>query len=207
MNAPFASGREADVWALDDERVLRRYRHGGDVGPEAAVMAYVGAAGYPVPRVYAAEGADLVMERLDGGTMLDALLGGRLDLAAGADILVDLHTRLHAIPGRVVHLDLHPDNVMLTSRGPVVIDWRNAAEGPPDRDVAMTALIMAQVTLWDEPTVAAAARAGLAAFQERIDPPAHAELLHVVGMRRRNPTMTPAELAALDEAAALVRTR
>jgi aminoglycoside phosphotransferase (APT) family kinase protein len=207
VDAPLASGREADVWALDDERVLRRYRDGDDVGPEAAMMAYVGAAGYPVPRVYAAEGTDLVMERLDGGTMLGALLAGRLDLAAGADLLVDLHTRLHAIPGRVVHLDLHADNVMLTSRGPVVIDWRNAAEGPPDRDVAMTALIMAQAAFWDDPAIAAAARAGLEAFQERADPPARAELLHVVGMRRRNPTMSPAELAALDEAAALVRTR
>jgi aminoglycoside phosphotransferase (APT) family kinase protein len=207
VDTPLASGREADVWALDDGRVLRRYRHGGDAGPEAAVMAYVGAAGYPVPRVYSAEGTDLVMERLDGETMLDALLGGRLCLAAGADLLVDLLGRLHAIPGRVVHLDLHPENVLLTSRGPVVIDWRNAAEGPPGRDVAMTALIMAQAALWDDATVAAAARAGLDAFQERAEPPAHADLLHVVGMRRRNPTMTPAELAALDDAAALVRTR
>lgn len=207
METPLASGRDADVWALDDGRVLRRYRHGGDAGPEAAVMERVGAAGYPVPRVYAAEGTDMVLERLDGETMLDALVGGRFGLTAGADVLVDLHARLHAIPGRILHLDLHPANVMLTSRGSVVIDWRNAAEGPPDRDVAMTALIMAQVALWDDATLAAAARAMLDAFQERAEPPAHAELLHVVGMRRRNPTMTPAELAALDDAAALVRTR
>lgn len=37
-----ASGRDADVFALGDDRVLRRYRLGGDVGPEAELMAYVG---------------------------------------------------------------------------------------------------------------------------------------------------------------------
>jgi len=33
---------------------------------------------------------------------------------------------------RIVHLDLHPENVMLTVSGPVVIDWRNATDGDPD---------------------------------------------------------------------------
>ncbi len=32
---------------------------------------------------------------------------------------------------RIVHLDLHPGNVMLTAGGPVVIDWTNVAAGPP----------------------------------------------------------------------------
>lgn len=195
------------MFALDDRRVLRRYRHGGDTAAEAAVMAHVAAAGYPVPRVYAADGPDLVLERLDGGTMLTALVAGRLALDAAADLLVDLLARLHAGPGRIVHLDLHPDNVMLTDRGPVVIDWRNAAEGPPGRDVAMTALIMAQAALGDDPAVAPAARAGLDAFQARAPRPVRAERDHVVAMRRDNPTMTPAELAALDAAAALVLTR
>jgi tRNA A-37 threonylcarbamoyl transferase component Bud32 len=55
---PLASGRDADVVAVDAQRVLRRYRHGGD----AAVMAYLAEAGFPVPTVYHVEGADLVME-------------------------------------------------------------------------------------------------------------------------------------------------
>jgi aminoglycoside phosphotransferase (APT) family kinase protein len=195
------------VYALDDRRVLRRYRQGGDTAAEASVMARVAAAGYPVPRIHSADGPDLVLERLDGATMLTALVAGRLALDAAADLMVDLLARLHAVPGRIVHLDLHPDNVMLTARGPVVIDWRNAAEGPPDRDVAMTALIMAQAALGDDPAVATAARAGLAAFQARAPRPVRVELDHVVAMRRRNPTMTADELAALDEAAALVLTR
>lgn len=214
MDHLLASGRDADVFALDDHRVLRRYRGGGDTAREAAVMAYLARLGFPVPAVHDARGPDLVMERLDGETMLAAMIAGRLDTVAGVRLLVDLHDRLHALPARigahpgdrVLHLDLHPDNVMLTVRGPVVIDWRDSDEGPADRDVAMTALILAQVTLWEEPPLVAAARAGLDAFHDRAATPRRRELDHVVAMRRRNPAMTAQEVADLDRAAALVRT-
>ena len=43
----------------------------------------------------------------------------------------------------MLHLDLHPGNVMFTARGPVVIDWTNARAGAPAADVAMAYLIMA----------------------------------------------------------------
>jgi aminoglycoside phosphotransferase (APT) family kinase protein len=209
-----ASGRDADVFALDDDRVLRRYRGGGDTAREAAVMAYVARLGFPVPAVHDCGGPDLVMERLDGETMLAAMIAGRLDAVAGIRLLAGLHDRLHALPARrgahpgdrVLHLDLHPDNVMLTARGPVVIDWRNSDEGPADRDVAMTALILAQVTLRDDPPLAAAARVGLDAFLVHAPTPRRRELDHVVAMRRRDPAMTAQEVADLDRAAALVRT-
>ena len=42
----------------------------------------------------------------------------------------------------MLHLDLHPGNVMLTSRGPVVIDWTNAGAGPAGADVAMAYVII-----------------------------------------------------------------
>lgn len=210
-----ASGRTADVFAIDETRVLRRYRDGGNAAPEAAVMTYVAAAGYPVPVVYAVDGPDLVLERLDGETVLDALLAGRIDIEACAEVLVDLHDRLHALPAqlsaestdRVVHLDLHPLNVMLTSRGPVVIDWRNAAEGPADFDVAMTALIFAEVAVGSDAQLAGPGRAGLAAFQRRAQPPRASQLRRALQMRRVNPTLSVVEKAALDRAAALVHTR
>lgn len=44
---------------------------------------------------------------------------------------------------RIVHLDLHPGNVMPTPDGPVVIDWTNGWAGPASADVAMAYLIMA----------------------------------------------------------------
>lgn len=40
------------------------------------------------------------------------------------------------------HLDFHPDNVILTSSGPVVIDWMTAARGEPGLDVARTLLLL-----------------------------------------------------------------
>jgi aminoglycoside phosphotransferase (APT) family kinase protein len=41
-------------------------------------------------------------------------------------------------PSRSSRLDLHPENVMITADGPVVTDWTNAADGPPELDLAMT---------------------------------------------------------------------
>jgi Ser/Thr protein kinase RdoA (MazF antagonist) len=133
------------------------------VRAEAEMMLHLGQAGYPVPAVYDADGRDLVMERLDGRDML-ADLGRRPWLARRhARTLADLHNRLHQIeappawpevvgPGGIVlHLDLHPGNVMLTRRGPVVIDWSNASSGPAGADVAMAYLIMASSEVDDLP--------------------------------------------------------
>ena len=40
------------------------------------------------------------------------------------------------------HLDFHPDQVMLTVTGPVVIDWMNARAGQPAADVAYTLIML-----------------------------------------------------------------
>jgi Phosphotransferase enzyme family len=148
------AGRAADVYDIGAGRVLRRYRVPFDVQAEAAVMQHLDRAGFPVPRIYDAEGSDLVMERLDGHDML-AVLGRQPWLVRRhGRTLAALHNRLHEIPApaglaaatgpgdRVLHLDLHPGNVMLTSRGPVVIDWSNARAGAAGADVAMAYLIM-----------------------------------------------------------------
>jgi aminoglycoside phosphotransferase (APT) family kinase protein len=145
-------GRSADVYDIGGGRVLRRYRYPVDVRHEALIMRHVGQAGYPVPAVYDIDGADLVMDRLDGSDMLAAIVSRPWTVRAHARTLADLHNRLHEItappgwnPGRgdkVVHMDLHPANVMLTSHGPVVIDWSNARSGTPGADVAMAYLLM-----------------------------------------------------------------
>lgn len=213
--ALLASGRDADVFVLDESRVLRRYRHGGDTAPEAALMAYVSVGGYPVPTVYDADGPDLVLERLDGESLLASMLAGRTGIGAAADLLVSLHDCLHALPARfgadptdrILHLDLHPQNVMVTSRGPMVIDWRNAAEGPADLDVAMTALILAEVAVSPGSPLADIARTGLDAFQRRAESPRASQLRRAVDLRRVDPALSATEKAALGGAAALVRTR
>lgn len=125
---------------------------------EAKTMEHVRSHGYPVPAVESLsdDGFDLVMERLDGPSMLGALERRPWSLRRCASMLAVLHHRLHEIPpppwipdapfgsgDRLLHLDLHPLNVMMTSRGPVVIDWPNAVRGDPSVDVALTWVLMA----------------------------------------------------------------
>jgi aminoglycoside phosphotransferase (APT) family kinase protein len=208
---PFAAGREADVFALDDERVLRRYRDGGDATREAALMTYLHDHGYPVPAVHSATGPEIVMERLDGPTMAQALLAGTFPIADAAVMMADLLRRLHRIPGRsgtgtVGHFDFHPENVLLTARGPMVIDWRNGRDGPADLDTALCALILAQVAIGSIPHEMRALVGELldlflaAAPGDPLD-----RLDEAVEIRRANVTMSADEVAALGTASAFVR--
>ena len=165
-----ASGNEADVYALDEHRVVRRHRHMTDVSGEAEVMAYVGGLGYPVPAVYEVRGSEMEMERLHGPTMALALVSGDITASEGAAMLAGLLSRLHDLPpmpgntGRILHLDLHPENIMVTGRGPVVIDWVNARHGEPDLDVALSSLILAMVATDDHHAWSAPAGDFLDAF-------------------------------------------
>ena len=208
------AGRAADVYDIGGGRVLRRYRVPFDVEPEAAVMRHVGQAGFPVPRVYDADGPDLVMERLDGRDMLAELSRRPWLVRRHGRTLAALHNRLHeiqapaglapaSVPGdRVLHLDLHPANIMLTSRGPVVIDWSNARAGAAGSDVAMAYLIMASsdtdlIPAPLRPVVgtlrAALVRQFLAGVHD--DPKAH--LARVARERAQDPHVRPAERSRL----------
>ena len=140
-------GRTAVVHDLGDGRVLRRYRDPrADAAREARFMSLAAAHGVPVPRVLGADGPDLVMERIDGPSMLDVLLD-EPDAADGhGRILAALHRSLDAVPappGRLLHGDLHPGNVLLGPAGPVLVDWTNAGAGPAAQDVAVTWLVLA----------------------------------------------------------------
>ncbi|WP_282697681.1 phosphotransferase [Streptomyces sp. CC208A] len=200
-------GRSADVYEVggdDGGWVLRRYRDGGDAEREARLMARLAGAGYPVPAVREAAGPDLVLERLTGPSLLDALLAGAYEPEPAGALLANLLHRLHTLPGGVVHLDLHPGNVMLTEdRGPVVIDWRTAEEGAdPGLDRAMSALLLAEVAVSEEP-YAPGARGGLAALLAAAPGP----LLLAEARTRRaaDPNLTAGEVAALGRAEGLVR--
>lgn len=155
MSELIGAGRSADVYAHGTGLVLRRYRAPHDTLREAAVMQYVHDRGFPVPTVVESSGSDLVMERVDGPTMLADLSRRPWRLRRHARVLAELHNRLASIPApdwlegpfedrdAVVHQDLHPDNVVLTPQGPVVIDWTGAVAGHPGREVASTWVIMA----------------------------------------------------------------
>jgi len=139
-----AEGRASEIVDIGDGRVLRRFKAGGRPAREAEIMENAAAHGYPVPRVLDVRDDALVLERVDGPTMLAELRRRPWAMSGHARMLAQLHDRLHEIPleeGRILHLDLHPANVLLSSRGPVVIDWTNARAGEPALDVALTWVI------------------------------------------------------------------
>lgn len=149
-------GRAADIYDVGDGLVLRRTRDGTSVERSAAAMRHLREHGYPVPRVEHAEGGDLVMERIEARSMLDQFPRRPWRVRSMARLLGELHARLAEVPlpdigleerfgppTSLLHGDLHPDNVMLTDHGPVVIDWDNVAVGPAAADVASTWLIVA----------------------------------------------------------------
>ena len=135
-----AEGRDTEIVAYGPDRVLRRPKRprsldGRGRGHGAGSLDH----GYPCPRVFEVVPDGLVMERIDGVSMLDDLVSHPWRLRGHAATLAELHDRLHQLdapdglpepfgPGRaLVHGDLHPGNVMLTLDGPLVIDWTNAA--------------------------------------------------------------------------------
>jgi len=120
-------------------------------------MNYLAGHGYPVPAVedISDDGCDLVMQRIDGRSMVQQLGRAPWSVYRQADTLARLHQQLHEIPApdflpsapvsegsSILHLDLHPLNVIISSSGPVVIDWTSACVGNPDADVALAWLLM-----------------------------------------------------------------
>jgi tRNA A-37 threonylcarbamoyl transferase component Bud32 len=124
-----AAGRASEILDLGDGRVLRRYKAGGRPDREARIMAHARAHGIAVPHVHEVRDDGLVLERIDGPTMLADVWARPWRAPRAAHTLAALHARLHAIAfedGRLLHLDLHPENVLMAPGGPVVIDWANA---------------------------------------------------------------------------------
>lgn len=213
-----ARGRAADVFAAGPGRVLRRYREGegGETGAEAAVMEHARRHGFPVPAVHEARERDLVMERVEGPTMLADLARRPWRVGRHGQTLAELHRRLHAIPApdglpapfgrgeQLAHFDLHPDNVLLSPRGPVVIDWSNASRGDAHDDVALTWVILATSVVPGPLPFRLVARAGrdllVNAFLAGVDDEAARERLGVVADHRlkTDPHLLALEREALE---------
>ncbi|MFF9350260.1 phosphotransferase [Streptomyces sp. NPDC014734] len=214
------AGRTADVYALDENWVLRRNHDGLDATHEWAVMSYLSAHGYPVPRLgpRTARTAphDLVLRRLTGPTLLGSLESGGLPTTRAAALLARLLAELHTVPARlsphpddrILHLDLHPDNVVLTPQGPVVTDWGDTAEGPPALDRATTALTLAHIAVDPHRTTTSAAAHtlldALAPHLAEAGGISAPRLAEAVARRTTAPATTPHEASLLAEAASLV---
>lgn len=141
MPSDLRGGRASLISDLGDGTVLRT---GGRPAQEAEMMALASVHGVPVPAVHDVRPDALVMELVPGGTLTDAIRRRPWTLPSAVRTIAALHARVHDIPyggGRLVHFDLHPDNVLLGPAGPVLIDWTNAHGGEPDADIALTWLI------------------------------------------------------------------
>lgn len=211
-----AKGLQADVFDGGPGLVLRRYRQGDDAEPEAEAMSYLHRQGYPVPRVEHADGPDLLMERVEGPTMLEELTKRPWTLLRHGHLLGELHAELHAleVPAglreaggggpSIIHGDLHPDNIILSPNGPVVIDWSNVARSEGAIDVAATWVILATAAMPEGTTkpmrlaTLVGRRTFLGVFRRAADEPdARSHLAELAELRARHPKFPEAEKARL----------
>ncbi|WP_022900435.1 phosphotransferase [Humibacter albus] len=167
-----AQGRTADVFDLGEGRVLRRYRDGDhdEAAREAKLLEHLAVLHYPAPHVYGVDGADLVLERVDGGTLFQEMMHEPAQFRRYGRLLGELHARLHRLSAPawlvdqagpavgdapvIVHRDLHPQNVILSERGPLVIGWGSASAGRAEVDAAVTAILVLGADLGLEASVA-----------------------------------------------------
>ena len=205
-----AEGRDSEIYEHGPGRVLRVARDGRSLVGEAEVMRYVRSHGYPCPDVHDAGDGYLVMDRLEGPTLMDTLGRPPFPLRRSGHLLAELHHRLHEIPAppglrtaplpgdRLVHRDLHPMNVMMTADGPVVIDWANASAGDPAFDVADTWVLFAcgspPTSGIDRLIVPIGRRILLRSFLARVDEPrARRAIPAAVAHRLEDRNMSPDE--------------
>jgi hypothetical protein len=66
-----AEGRDSEIFEHGAGRVLRVARDGRSLIAEADIMRYVRSHGYPCPEVYDAGDGYLIMDRLEGPTMME----------------------------------------------------------------------------------------------------------------------------------------
>ncbi|MHB1138350.1 MAG: phosphotransferase [Microthrixaceae bacterium] len=214
-----AEGRDSEIFEHGPGKVLRVARDGRSLVAEAEVMRYARSHGYPCPGVDDAGDGYLVMERLEGPTMLQVVGRPPFPLRRSGHLLAELHHRLHRIPAppglreaplpgtSLVHRDLHPMNVMMTPDGPVVIDWANASAGDPAFDLADTWVLFATATPptsgLDRWIVPIARRVLLRSFLGRVDAEsARRAIPAAVEHRLTDPNMSADERARMREFAA-----
>ncbi|GAB3402414.1 BUD32 family EKC/KEOPS complex subunit [Flindersiella endophytica] len=209
-----ARGRDCEIIDLGDGLVLRRALNGRSLAAEASVMAFAHAAGVPVPSVSSVtpEGA-IVMERVDGPMLASLIRSGDRTPADAARIVLDMHALVNALPApeglrskglpgdRLLHLDLHVENILITARGPVLLDWANASRGPAAADLAMSWLIMCSPAPAETEEVHQFRLAFLTELRSGLDASAVASVMPAVTeWRASDRALTPSESAAVREA-------
>jgi aminoglycoside phosphotransferase (APT) family kinase protein len=215
-----ARGRDGAIYEYAPGLVLRKMFDGRSIADEARIIQYVGEHGYPVPRIESVsdDGTEIVMERLEGPMMMDVMAKQPWTLPKNVRALADLHDQLHAIRApdwlrrlepdgdAVLHLDFHPMNVMMTARGPVVIDWSNAAVGKPLTEIGLSYVLLVGPQMpapWIVRTLIHPPRVGIGRlFLHRYRGPALAErVAFAAELKQIDDHMAPDELARLQRIA------
>lgn len=204
-----ARGRDGEIIDLGDGLVLRQAFDGRSLATEASVMTYARSSGVPVPRVHEVTASGgVVMERVPGPVLRSEIASGACSAAAAASIVLDLHALVHAVaapsdlPGRdlpgdrLLHLDLHIENIILAPTGPVLLDWANARRGPAAADLAMSWLIMAGPVPGETEEIRQFRTAFLAAMRSGIDVPSVSTVMPAVTEWRATDRALSAEESA-----------
>ena len=187
-------GRTAEILAWDEGCVVRLFREGSSrryALCELSVSRAVHDAGVPSPEVFLADTEDglveiderlgILMERVDGPTMLREFARRPWRFRGVAKVFARLHREMHActavgLPSQrerlhhvidriaddigndiaerihqavdklpegdaICHGDFHPDNILMSAKGPLIIDWGPATRGNPAADLAWTAYL------------------------------------------------------------------
>lgn len=193
------------MFIRSDGLLVKRTRTGRDLRREAEMMLYLSGHGIPVPRVYEATEDELVMQYVPGPRMSEEI--GRKPWLAGSlgEELADLHHRLDLIPapgflsgeGNLLHLDLHPGNVVLGPEGPVVLDWASAGKGDRRLDVALSWVSLAVAHL--APVMKLTRWRFLRSFMANVDPEAKNAIPEAARIRLARHDRDPRERAALQK--------
>jgi aminoglycoside phosphotransferase (APT) family kinase protein len=200
-----ASGQDSDVFIRSDGLLVKRTRTGRDLRREAEMMVYLSGHGIPVPRVHDVSADELVMQYVPGPRMSEEI--GRKPWLAGSlgRELADLHRRLDVIQGpdflsgegNLLHLDLHPGNVVLGPEGPVVLDWASATKGDRRLDVALSWVSLAVARL--APVMKLTRWRFLRSFMADVDPKVLEAIPEAARIRLERHDRDPRERAALQK--------
>ena len=193
------------MFIRSDGLLVKRTRTGRDLRREAEMMMYLSGCGIPVPRVHEATEDELVMQYVPGPRMSEEI-GRKPWLAGGLGAeLADLHHRLDVIPapdflpgeGDLLHLDLHPGNVVLGPEGPVVLDWASAGKGDRRLDVALSWVSLAVAHL--APVKKLTRWRFLRSFMANVDPLAKDAIPEAARIRLARHERDPRERALLQK--------
>lgn len=151
------------TYAINDAYVARVLTMPIERYERLGLITHIVNSGFPAPRIYDTVGNTLIMERVHGPTLFQALVSGETSIDDGAYLNVALMEQLHTMPVpdelrqaalddpivgaltnpqhlAILHMDLHPANIILTEHDAVPISWECIRVGPPELDQASTAL-------------------------------------------------------------------